>query len=134
MRKFLVTSFFLLVVAAPSLAKPRDVYPVSCDDLWAAVKLTLNNQSNYSVLSMDDLGQRAAFTVVGELTAYTDRVALRVQDSACAMNATIDQVGADNVDWRQFHHRLAQALAKLQAAKPKLPMTGAGPTAPTAQQ
>lgn len=119
MLKFLVTVFFLLVVAAPALAKPKDVYPVSCDDLWAAVKDTLNNPNNYAITSTNDLTLRISFTVVGNLTAYTDRVALTATDGGCAMQATISEVGAASTDWFQFHHRLAKSLAKLQAAKPK---------------
>jgi len=41
LRKLFIMPFLMLVVAAPALAKSRDVYPVSCDDLWAAVKHTL---------------------------------------------------------------------------------------------
>ena len=47
MLKFLITSFFMLVVAAPALAKPKDVYLVSCEVLWAAVHDTLDNPRNY---------------------------------------------------------------------------------------
>jgi hypothetical protein len=118
MLKFL-TSFFLLVVAASALAKPRDVYPVSCNDLWAAVHDTLDNPHNYGIVSINDIEQKASFTVVGNLTAYTDKVALTAKDGGCAMNAAFLEVGPDNSDWLQFHHRLAKSLAKLQAAKPK---------------
>jgi len=74
---------------------------------------------NYSILSENDLSQRAAFVVVGKLVQYTDTVSLAPSGTGCAMKATLLEVGSDNADWRQFHHRLAQALAKLQAAKPK---------------
>jgi hypothetical protein len=39
----------MLFIAAPALAKPRDVYQVSCDDLWGAVKDTLSNPNNYGI-------------------------------------------------------------------------------------
>ncbi len=119
MCKVLITSFFLIVVTAPALAKPGNVYPVSCDDLWTAVKNTLDDPHNYGILSVDDAGLRASFVVVGNLTTYTDKVALTAKDGGCAMKATILEVGAANSDWLQFHHRLARSLAKLQAAKPK---------------
>jgi hypothetical protein len=127
MRKFLVTSFLMLVVAAPALAKPKDVYPVSCDDLWAAVKDTLNNTNNYTITSTNDLALRISFTVVGNLTAYTDRVVLTPAEGGCSMQASISEVGPAGSDWIQFHHRLAKSLTKLQAAKPKptAPATGA---------
>ena len=126
MLKFLITSFFMLVVAAPALAKPKDVYPVSCDVLWAAVHDTLDNPRNYGILSINDAGQKASFTVVGNLTPYTDKVALTATDGGCAMKAAFLEVGADNSDWLQFHHRLVRSLAKLQAAMPKPAATATG--------
>jgi hypothetical protein len=119
MHKFLITPFFLLVVSAPAFAKSGDVYPVSCGDLWAAVHDTLDDPRNYAILSMNDVEQKASFIVVGNLTAYTDKVALTAKDGGCAMKATILEVGTASSDWSQFHHRLAKSLAKLQAAKPK---------------
>jgi hypothetical protein len=119
MFKLFIASLFLLVASLPALAKPADVYPVSCNQLWTAVKDTLDTPHNYSILSENDLSQRAAFVVVGKLVQYTDTVSLAPSGTGCAMKATLLEVGSDNADWRQFHHRLAQALAKLQAAKPK---------------
>jgi hypothetical protein len=126
MRNFLITSFYLLVVAAPALANSKDVYPVSCGDLWAAVHDTLDNPHNYVILSMNDVERKASFTVVGNLTAYADSVALTAKDGGCAMKATFLEVGADDSDWRQFHHRLERSLAKFQAAKPKPGAAAAG--------
>jgi hypothetical protein len=77
-------------------------------------------------MSMNDVDQKASFIVVGNLTAYTDTVAVTAKDGGCAMKATILQVGADDSDWRQFHHRLEKSLAKLQAAKPKPAAAAAG--------
>jgi len=77
------------------------------------------NPHNYGILSMNDLDHRASFIVIGNLNPYTDRVALTAKDAGCTIKTTILEVGADNSDWRQFHHRLAQALVKLQAAKAK---------------
>jgi hypothetical protein len=119
MLKFLITSFLVLLVATPAMAKPKDVYPVSCDDLWAAVKDTLKNPHDYGIMSMSDFDQRAQFVVVGNLTTYLDSVALKTAGDGCAMKAAISEVGADNADWRQFHNRIARSLAKRQAAKPK---------------
>ena len=118
MHKFLFTSFLALVVAVPALAKPSDVYPVPCNDLWSAVKDTLNNPGNYGVLSMNDLALKASFTVVGNLAPYTDKISLSANGGGCAMQSTFLELGNDNSDWRQFHHRLQKSLAKLQASKP----------------
>jgi len=85
--------------------------------LWTAVKDTLGNQNDFSVIAMDDAGQKASFVVVGETTPYRDMVALAEQDKACAMKLTIFQVGPDNSDERAFRKRLGKSLAKVQAAK-----------------
>lgn len=126
MRKFLITSFFMLVAATPALAKPKDVYPVPCVDLWAAVKVSLENPQNYGIMSINDAAQSAAFIVVGDLTPYTDRVSLVANEGGCEMKAAFLEVGSDNANWRQFHNRLAKSLAKLQAAKPKPAATATG--------
>ena len=125
MSKCIVALMFLLTVASPALAKPADLYPVSCNELWASVKDTLQNPRNYGITSVDDLNRRALFVVVGNLTQYTDRVALTGSNSSCEIKSTFLEVGADNSDWRQFHHRLAQSLAKSQTAKAKPAETGA---------
>lgn len=112
--------------AAPALAKPIDVYPVSCNELWAAVKDTLDNPQHYGISSMSDAEQKASFVVIGDLVLYGDRVALVPKDGGCKANATILELGADDTDWRQFQHRIARSLAKLQAAKAQTGVNGNG--------
>ena len=119
MLKSLIASSFMLVLAAHVWAESKNVYPVSCNDLWAAVHDTLDNPRNYGIVSIDDVQQKARFVVVGNLTSYTDKVTLTAKDSGCSLSAAFLEVGPDNSDWLQFHHRLAKSLAKLQAAKPK---------------
>jgi hypothetical protein len=67
-----------------------------------------------------------SFVVVGNLTVYTDKIALIAKDGGCAMKESFLEVGSDNSDWRRFHHRLERSLAKLQAAKPKAATTAVG--------
>jgi hypothetical protein len=124
----------MLSLAVPAFAKPKSaepvkgVYPVSCDDLWAAVKDTLGNKSNYDLGSVNDLDLHASFIVVGDLIVYTDRVTLFAKDGGCTIKEEIHEVGAENVNWRAFHRRLVRSLAKLQAAK----STGAAKSSETA--
>jgi hypothetical protein len=119
MFKFLIASFFVLAVAAPAPAKAQDIFPISCNDLWAGVKDTLDNPRNYGVMWTDDARQKVWFVVVGDLGQFTEKVALRAKDGGCAMKADLLELGPSNDDWRQFHHRLVRSLAKLKAAKPK---------------
>ncbi len=125
MLKFHITSLIMLIVAAPALAKPIDFYPASCDEVWAAVKVTLDNPNHYGISWMNDAKQRASFVVVGDLVLYTQKVALEPKDNGCRVNATMIELGPDNLEWRQFQHRTARSLAKLQAeSKPAQKATG----------
>ncbi|WP_348265297.1 hypothetical protein P8935_12290 [Telmatobacter sp. DSM 110680] len=119
MFRFFVTPFLMLIVTVPALAKSIDVYQAPCNDLWRAVKDTLGKPDRYGIISIDDAAQRASFVVVGRFTPYTQKVELTAKNGSCTAKATIDQVGPENSDWRQFQHRVAKALATLQAAKPK---------------
>ena len=118
MLKVVIPVFLLLVSAVPMVADSKDVYPVSCSDLWVAVKGALDHPGDYSVLVEDETLMRAAFVVVGERVQYTEKVALVDKGTACALKANITEVGADNLNWRHFHKLLDKALAKLKAAKP----------------
>jgi len=119
MCKFLITLFLALASAAPALAKPVDIYPVTCSDLWSALKDTLGDERNYGVISEDDVAQRAWFLVVGARGHYTQVVALKTRNGGCRANAIVLELGPDNGDWRQFQHRLRRSVAKLQGRSPK---------------
>lgn len=125
-RKLMVRSVFFSLIAlllvVPANAKPkRDVYPISCDELWTAVKKTLNSPGNYGVLSVNDLTLHASFNVIGDLVKYTDRVTLIEQNGGCKMDLQMLQVGSDNSDERGFRKRLKRTLATIEHAKPLLP-------------
>ena len=116
MRIFLVT-LLALAITVPAHAKSKhDVYPMSCDDLWTAVKATLKNPNDYAILGLNDLSLKAWFIVVGDLKTYTDHVELTPQGDTCAMTLAMYQIGSDNSDERGFRHRFKRSLAKVQAA------------------
>lgn len=116
---FVVLVVFLLPI--PASAKPHNVFPVSCDVLWTAVKDTLNNPNDYRVLSMSDSEMKASFIVVGELKPYTDRVILSAAEGGCAMKLTMSQIGPDNSDERVFRKQFGKRLAALQAVEKAKP-------------
>jgi hypothetical protein len=126
MLKFFITSFLILTFAVPALAKPIDVYSVSCNELWIAVKDTLGNQNDYVVIAENEGGHMALFILVGALNHYNDKVVLIPKDGGCVANASVPEDGPGNGDWRQFQNRLARSLKKLQAAKPKPVATETG--------
>jgi len=112
--KVLIALFFVIPANAES---KRDVYPLSCDALWTAIKATLDNPRDYGILSVNDLNLHASFIVVGSLVQYTDRITLSEQSNGCKMKLRMLQVGPDNSDERGFRKRLKRSLAKVETAK-----------------
>lgn len=125
--KVVVSIIFVVLLSLPALAKPRDIFPGTCDNVWTAVTATLSDGRNYGIVSLDDLNKRAAFTVIGDLTVRTDRVALVPVDGGCQMKLVVTQIGSDNSDERCFRNRLKKSMARLQAANAPTP---AKPTTP----
>jgi hypothetical protein len=121
-----IAAVLMLPLTAPALAKPRDVFPVSCHDLWAAVKNTLTNKSNYGVLSMDDEAQTALFNIAGATRPLVNAVVLFPQDNGCVMKLAITESSKDDADEREFRKRLVRSLGKVQAGKPAAPAKAAG--------
>lgn len=99
----------------------KGVYPVSCDELWAAVKETLRNHNNYGLGGLNDLDLRASFIVIGDLWVQTDRVALVEKGNGCEMKADVADIGAENTNYRQFRGRVERELARMESAKEKTP-------------
>jgi len=122
--KAIASIVFVVLLSVPALAKPRDVFPGPCDNVWAAVTATLSDGRNYGIVSLDDLNKRAAFTVIGDLTVRTDKVTLIPTDGGCQMKLVITQIGSDNSDERCFRGRLKRSMARLQlqASKPSTPV------------
>ncbi len=118
MRVVLIT-ILLLASSIPTFASSRGVYPVSCDVLWDAIKVTLSNARDYSLLGISDSAQSAAFLVVGELTQHTDRVTgLVAKDSGCAMKLAFVEIGPADDSERGFRKRVKKSLARIETAKP----------------
>lgn len=123
MTRSIIAAIAIFCFAVPAFPKTKDlhpvkgVYPVSCDDLWVAVKSTLSDRGNYSLSSVNDLSLHASFIVVGDLILFTDRVTLYPKDNGCTIKADFGEVGAENTNWRQFHSRLDRRLGMQQAAK-----------------
>ncbi|HUH64537.1 MAG TPA: hypothetical protein VLZ50_16135 [Terracidiphilus sp.] len=126
MRKIWIVMCIVFFLSIPAFAKSRDVYPVSCNLLWTAIEDVLGNPGNYRILAINEAEQKTSFLVVGNLTAYTDTVALTERGDGCAMTLKISQVGPDDSDERGFRKRLAKSLARLQAGKAAQPTPAPG--------
>ena len=121
MLKRLFASSFLLLFSLPAMAKPHDLYPVSCEALWTAVKSALDSPNDYVLIFSDDQMHRASFSVIGELTTYKDTVSLMSSGDGCQMKLNVLQVGPDNSDERGFRKRLGKALARLSSVATRPP-------------
>ncbi|MGB6780857.1 MAG: hypothetical protein WBE36_02280 [Terracidiphilus sp.] len=123
----IAAALVMLSLAVPAFSKTKDihavkgVYPVSCDDLWAAVKDTVHNHDNYGLSAVNDLDLRASFIVIGDRFLYDDKVALLERNGGCEMKMDIGDIGAENTNFRQFRSRVEHSLTRQEAAKAKEP-------------
>jgi hypothetical protein len=121
MIKSVVAALLLLILAAPALANAhKDTYPVSCSELWPAVKDTLH-MSNYILIASDDTAMTASYTVGNSLRQRTNSVALSAQGTSCEMTVQSAYRGLAHDDAGDFKKRVDDSLAKLKAAKPAEP-------------
>jgi len=112
--------FVLLAVPAFGIA-PKDIYPVSCSDLWDAVKDTLGSGGNYSILAMADSEMTASYVVIGAVRQRVNSVALNPRDTGCELQVQSGYSGYGIDDEGTFRKRVDHSLARLQAAKPSPP-------------
>jgi hypothetical protein len=115
------------LLAVPAFAKSHNAQPVSCDQLWSAVKDTLGNHGNYSILSMSDEKQIARFVIIGTSQPLTNSVTLVAKKNGCQMkvSAPFDGIGIDEEG--VFRNRVAHMLAKQKLAEPAKPADAAKP-------
>jgi hypothetical protein len=128
MARFLVVILLLFVLAVPASGKAKndDIYPVPCSDLWAAVRDTLGNPGNYSIMTADDDALTASYVIVGAQRQRVNSVLLNPEDNGCALQLTSPDSGYMSDDATPFKKRVARSLAKMQAAKPTGPAKPAG--------
>jgi hypothetical protein len=113
----------ILTSATQAFAKP---YQMPCNDVWNAVRDTLENKGNYRIVAMDSEQMRASFIVFGSLYPGVHAVFLKTRDNGCDMDVKMGFTGND--DEGAFRNRVNHVLAKRKAAKPTppAPITGAG--------
>ncbi len=118
MARFMVVALFFVLISVPAFGKPNSVYPVSCSDLWDAVRDTLGVARDYAVVAADDSGRTASYTIVGAQHLRVNSVLLNATDAGCEMLVKAPYSGNSNDDEGLFRKRVGRSLARLQAAKP----------------
>ena len=116
MRLVLVAVVSLTLVMPAFCNTHKDTYPVPCNELWAAVKDTLRNSGNYGIVSTDEAGMTASYTVGNTLRQRTNSVALNPQGIGCEMQVQSAYRGLAHDDAGDFKNRVDQSLAKLKAS------------------
>ncbi len=125
-----VVALLFVTFAIPAIGKTyKTTYPVACSEVWAAVKDTLGNAENYSVLSSDDAQMKASYdvkheahvNVSGALLQRTNKVTLVTKGSACEMQVVSNYSGWEHHDQGDFKTRVEESMAKLKNAAPAQP-------------
>ena len=116
--KRVVVSILLALTAIPALASThKDVFNVSCNELWRAVKDTLRNSGKYGIIGIDDHEMTASYNLGGNLTGKrTNSVVLNSQDNgvSCELQVQTAYSGLVNNDAGDFKKRVEESLTKLK--------------------
>jgi hypothetical protein len=122
MMKAVVIALMSLILAMPAFAKAhKDTYPVPCSELWAAVKDTIKNSGNYSVVSLDNAEMMASYSVGGTLRQRTNSVSLSGQGATCDMQVQSTYRGLAHDDAGDFKTRVDESLNRLKTSRPAEP-------------
>ena len=117
MKKFVLV-ILLFSFASPSFASThKDVYNVSCKELWRALKDTLRNSGKYGIIAIDNEEMTASYNIGGNLTGK--RINSAVLNSidngnSCELQVQTAYTGLINNDAGDFKKRVEDSLAKLK--------------------
>ena len=130
MMRFLVVALLSITFTLPAFGRTtKTAYSDPCNELWGAVKDTLSNPENYSVVESDDAKMHASYdvkhsahvNVSGALLQRTNQVTLVSQGAGCEMQVVSNYSGWEHSDRSDFKNRVDESLAKLKAATPAQP-------------
>ena len=126
--RFVGMALLMLAVALPAFGKTyKTTYPMSCTELWNAVKDTLGNpDNNYDVKASDDTAMHADYdvkhaahvTVTGVFTQRQNHVTLVSKGNVCEMQVVSNFSGWEHTDRGDFKKRVEESLVKLKSGPP----------------
>ncbi|MGB7844814.1 MAG: hypothetical protein WBL63_04305 [Candidatus Acidiferrum sp.] len=136
-----------LAFALPMLGKTyKSTYPISCGELWPAVKDVLADAQHYEVKASDNAKMHADYeakheahvTVTGVFLQRTNHVTLVAKGTGCEMQVVSNFSGWEHDDRGDFKKRVDDALlkpkateaAKAEPAKPAEPAKSTEPAKP----
>lgn len=134
--RFVVVALMSLALALPALGKThKNTYPIPCSEVWPAVKDTLSNPENYSVVTSDDAIMTASYnvkhaahvTVTGAVLQRTNHVTLISKGAECEMQVISNYSGFEHNDSGDFKERVEASMAKLKAETASQPAKAEAP-------
>lgn len=129
MKRF-ITAALLLAFAMPTFASThKDMYNVSCNELWRALKDTLRNSGKYGIISIDDAEMTASYNIGGNLTGKRiNSAVLNSKDDgkSCEMEVQTAFSGYFNNDAGDLKSRVDASLAKLKDVPLPSPAASSG--------
>jgi len=136
--KRIVIVILLLSFGVPAFASThKDVYNVSCNELWRAVKDTLKNSGKYGIISIDNAEMTASYNMGGNLMAKrTNSAMLNSKDNgaSCELQVQTAYSGLGTNDAGDFKKRVDDSLAKLKGTPLETPAPAAAGAPPAATQ
>ena len=140
MLKYAVAGLMSLALALPAFGAGnktyQTTYPVSCSEVWGAVKVALGNPDNYKDVQSDENKMSAEYNVKhsihwsisGAINQGKNRVSLVPIGTTCEMNVVSMYSGLAHNDAGDFKKRVDEALAKLKGGTPSEPAKPADAT------
>ena len=126
--RFVLIALMSLALASPAWGKTyKNTYPDSCSQVWSAVKDTLSNPDNYTIVESDEAKMTTSYEVKhsahvnisGALLQRTNRVTLVSNSAGCEMQVVSNYSGWEHNDRGDFKQRVDESLAKVKAAPPQ---------------
>lgn len=114
MKRIVIAVLLLFTFVVPVLGKThKEVYNVSCNTLWPAVKDVLRNSGKYGIIGIDSTEMTASYNIGGSLGGKRiNSLVLNTQGSNCEMQVQTAFSGLAHDDAGDFKKRVDEALAK----------------------